>query len=69
MPVVVNQAAAPMLTRQQLMRRWGIGTTAMWKLEQSGKGPTRTMIGLSVRYALVDVEEYERQHRQPGKAA
>ncbi len=55
-----QDVARRVLTEQELATRWGVShkTLARWRVE--GKGPKYLKLSGSVRYALTDIEDYER---------
>lgn len=57
----------PLLTEQELARRWDITTRTLFNWRRDGKGPPFVMVGKRRRYRLSDIEAYEEQMLQkPG---
>jgi len=65
MSEAIESGFGPVMTTEQLARRWEVspGTLVNWRSQ--GKGPCYIRLGTggkaSIRYRLRDIEEYEQQ--------
>lgn len=58
------------LTQKGLADRWEVARTTIYRWEKDKRPmPPTTGTGPRKRYALADVEAFERKHRRPGRKA
>ncbi|MEM9066587.1 MAG: helix-turn-helix domain-containing protein [Planctomycetota bacterium] len=50
------------LSTDQLAERWGIARQSLANWRAARSGPSFVRIGRAIRYSIVEVERYEREH-------
>lgn len=59
--------SGPVLTQEELAKRWDCTVRTVQNYRKSGKGPRYMLVGFSPRYLLSEIEAYEQsQQQEPG---